>query len=325
MSTHVSLRQMRYFVAVAEARSFRLAAERLHMTQPPLSRQVAELEAVLGVSLLRREVRGLELTAAGVQALQDFCTLLADAEAASARISALRDALPLLRVGWVSWLDTSRLRPIEQRLQSQKLVTAVENRSLLSHEAVAAVHAGRLEAAVVAAPIDTHGLPSTTLACLRLVALVPARSALARKRALSLCELNEVPPFYRFRRAVNPALYDHFDSQYRAHGFVPQHEAASGDLMSVLARVGAGEGCTCMPVPMAVHRYAGVVRRALREVVTMDLALVHAPRLPAAVESSKAATPSEVSTPGKSTTWRPGRSNFPTNISVLNMQLSDFA
>lgn len=56
--------------------------------------------------------------------------------------------------------------------------------------------------------------------------------------------------------------------------------------------------------------------------VAPDTAVV---RARAAVESSKAATPSEDSTPGKSTLWRPGRSNFPTNISVLNMQLSDFA
>jgi LysR family transcriptional regulator, benzoate and cis,cis-muconate-responsive activator of ben and cat genes len=290
MNNATSLRQMRYFVAVAEELSFRRAAERLHITQPPLSRQVAELEATLGVVLLRRDSQGVQLTAAGAQALQEFRALLAQADAALARVAALRDTLPRLRLGWLSWLDMDRLPAFEQRLQRQGLVAAVESHLLPSHEAVAAVRAGKMDAALVAAPIESQGLASSTLARLRLAALVPSQSVLAQRRVVSLRELNTVPPFHRFRRAISPLLYDHFDRQYREHGFVPQEEAAAPEVMGVLARIGAGQGCTCMPMPLAVRRYAGVTRRALRERVTMDLALVSsrslAPALRAAVEEA---------------------------------------
>jgi DNA-binding transcriptional LysR family regulator len=273
MNAAVSLRQMRYFVAVAEELNFRIAAERLHITQPPLSRQMAELESALDLVLLTRNTRGVQLTAAGAEALQVFRTLLAQVDGALGRLSALGQALPRLRIGMLNWLDMRRLPALEQRLRSQGLAAGVDGMLMASHEAIAAVRAGKLDAAMVAAPIETQGLALTTLASLPLAALVPASSALARKRVLSLQDLNSVPPFFRFRRRISPLLYDHFDRQYRSHGFVPQQEAAAPEVIGVLARIGAGQGCTCMPMPLAVYRYAGVARRPLRERVTMDLAL----------------------------------------------------
>lgn len=281
----ISLRQLRYFVAVAEECSFRRAAERLHITQPPLSRQIAELEAALGVTLLVRDTRHVRLSAAGALALQEFRALLAQADAACERVAAARDALPRVRLGLLNWLDLQQLPALEQRLQRQGLAAGLDTQALASHESVAAIRRGELDAAIVAAPIELHGLGSARVGELPLAAFVPAGSPLARKRRLSLHELNAEPPFYRFRRALNPALHDHFSRQYAAHGFVPRKEAPAPEVIGVFARIGAGQGCTCMPVPLAVHRYAGVVRRPLRERVTTDLALVWAPRLAAPVRA----------------------------------------
>jgi len=286
MKSAISLRQMRYFVAVAQEQSFRLAAERLHLTQPPLSRQVSELEAALGVVLLQRDSRGVRLTAAGSVALKEFRTLLAQADAALERIAAQRDALPRLRLGLMNWLDMAQLAQLEQRLQRQGLVASVESRLMPSHEAVAALQGGKLDAAMVAAPMETQGLPSTVLTQLRLAAFVPQDSALARRRQVSLRDLNQVPPFYRFRRSISPLLFDHFDRQYQAHGFVPAQEVAAPEVFGVFARIAAGQGCTCMPTALAVRRYAGVARRTLRERVTMDVALVTRPDMDAALQAA---------------------------------------
>lgn len=285
MNPSISLRQMRCFVAVAEELSFRRAAERLHITQPPLSRSVAELEAALGLPLLLRDTRSVRLTPAGTLALQEFRTLLADCEAAVGRLVAQAGAAPALRLGVPGWVDLEALSELERALVRQGHASALETSALAGHEAVAAVRAGRLDAAIAAAPIEPNGLVVTTVATLPMAAYVPAASALARRRRLSLAELNDVPPFYRFRRSVNPALYDHFARQYRAHGFAPREEAPAPEVMGVLAKIGAGRGCTCMPVPMAVHRYAGVVRRPLRERITLDIALVHAPALAAPLQA----------------------------------------
>ncbi len=284
----VTLRHMRYFVAVAEERHFGRAAQRLHMTQPPLSRQIAELEAILGLTLLVRDPRQVRLTLAGEQVLKEFRAVLAVAHAALQRIGAMGNALPVLRLGLLSWLDQNRLPLLEQQLKRQGLVARIESELLNSHEAVAEVRAGRLDAALVAAPIETHGLDAVVLARLRMMALLPVKSPLARRRAVALADLNDEPPFYRFRRSISPTLWDHFDSQYREHGFAPRDEASAPEFIGALARIGSGRGCTLMPEPLAVRRYAGVARRPLKERVTMDVALVVSPNLHPALRTALA-------------------------------------
>ena len=275
MNASISLRQLRYFVAVAEELNYRRAAERLHITQPPLSRQVAELEEALGLPLLWRDTRSVRLTPAGEAALREFRMLLARFDAALDAVRGAAAALPPLRLGVPNWIDLQGLAGLEQQLQRRGLAGRLATRALASHEAVAAVLAGRLDAAIVAAPVDGRGLACALLGRLAFAAFVPAASVLARRRRIALADLNEVPPFYRFRRTLNPLLWDHFARQYTAHGFTPLREAPAPEVMGVFAKIAAGRGCTCMPAQLAVHRYAGVVRRPLRETVTMDLALVH--------------------------------------------------
>lgn len=286
LAASVSLRQMRYFVVLAEECHYGRAAQRLHLTQPPLSRQIADLEAVLGVALLVRSPREVRLTEAGRIALTEFRAALDRAEAGLRRVAAHRVSLPRLQLGLLNWLQLDGLPAVQAELQRQGLAEGVDSELLASHEAVAAVRAGRLHAALVAAPVEGDGVRVVTLARLRMVALVPAASPLARRRVLSLHELNQAPPFYRFRRSVSPALWDHFDRQYQMLRFEPVQEAVAGDVMSTLARMAASGGCTLMPEPLAVRRYAGLARRPLKERVTLDLVLVLQPDLKAELASA---------------------------------------
>ncbi|MGV9302621.1 MULTISPECIES: LysR family transcriptional regulator [unclassified Nonomuraea] len=95
----MELRLLRYFVAVAEERHFGRAATRLHMTQPPLSRAVKQLESDLGTTLLRRSSTGVTLTAAGTALYDEARTLLDQAEQARARVAAATDAITLGTLG----------------------------------------------------------------------------------------------------------------------------------------------------------------------------------------------------------------------------------
>jgi DNA-binding transcriptional LysR family regulator len=88
----MDLRLLRYFVAIAEERHFGRAAARLHMTQPPLSRAIRQLEADLGAVLLRRSSAGVTLTAAGTLLYDEARTLLEQADQARARVAAAGSA-----------------------------------------------------------------------------------------------------------------------------------------------------------------------------------------------------------------------------------------
>src|SRR5437867_10020384 len=91
----MDLRSLRYFVAVADERHFGRAAARLHMTQPPLSRAIRQLETDLGVLLLHRSATGVELTAAGDALYAEASTLLEQAEQARVRVTAATGATTL--------------------------------------------------------------------------------------------------------------------------------------------------------------------------------------------------------------------------------------
>jgi DNA-binding transcriptional LysR family regulator len=275
MSRSIDLRQLRYFVAVAEELNFRRAAERLHITQPPLSRQVAELEAALGAALLERTKKSVQLTPAGQAALQEFRTLLAAFDAAMERV-AHTQAAPRrrLRLGMVYWSDLAGLAAFEEAAIATRLVTGVDVISLASHEAMAALKRGDLDAALVTGPQDTEGLAHRTLGRERHSAFVPQSHPLASRHRVSLHDLKELPAFFRFRRADNPLLYDHFARQYAAIGFRHPHEAPAVGAMGLLAQIAAGRGGTIMPRAIAARPYPGVAVLELDEEITVDLLLV---------------------------------------------------
>src|SRR5690625_7877051 len=112
----MNLRQMRYFVAVAEERHFGRAAARLHMAQPPLSQQIRSLEDDLGVQLLRRTTRRVELTEAGAAYLERAREILAAVDAAgheARRVAA--GSVGRLAVGCVGSATYSLLPRSEER------------------------------------------------------------------------------------------------------------------------------------------------------------------------------------------------------------------
>lgn len=285
MNRSIDIRQLRYFIAVAQERSFRLAAERLHITQPPLSRQIAELEAALGVRLLTRDTRHVAPTAAGEVALREFARLVARFDEVLAQVAGAASALPRLRLAMLYWHRMQGLAAFERELIQAGAIAGLEVTTLTSHESVARIRGKQLDAALVVAPIAAPGIELHRLGTLRHAAFIPANHPLARKRRLHLADLAQVPPFFRFRRSANPPLYDHFARQYAAHGFAPL-EAPAMDALGVSAQIAAGRGCTIMPEAMLRQHHEGMIGRPLVEDVTIDLALALSPRLPASLRET---------------------------------------
>jgi DNA-binding transcriptional LysR family regulator len=160
----VDLRQLRYFVAVAEELHFGRAAERLRIAAPSLSQQIKALEASLGVSLFVRDRRHVELTSAGRLLLADAREIIALAASAQRR---LEGAAGPLRLGYVSWLPDQLVASVRSDLRLDEWV-------MPSHIQLARVLDGGLDAAIAWAPAAHSRLDLRLVWAEPLAAVVPA-------------------------------------------------------------------------------------------------------------------------------------------------------
>ena len=207
----MELRHLRYFVGVGEEEHFGRAANRLHVAQPPLSRQIQDLERELGFPLFDRLPRGVRLTAAGRMFLNDARRILLDVDEAKRR--AERIALGkagTLRIGIttaMSWhgLVVNAFREFRRRQPDVELVL----HHLNSVHQVEAVVSDRLDVGFAAAVTPWHKeLEHRQFALDRMVLAVPKGHPLTKRPRIRLRDLRNVP-FVWFHRWVNPAFYDH--------------------------------------------------------------------------------------------------------------------
>lgn len=190
-----TLDQARSFVAVAEELHFGRAAERLNMTQPPLSRQIQKLERTVGVELLERDNRRVSLTAAGQAFLQDARRLVIAAERApdnARRIAA--GQLGELRIGFTAASGFSLLGPLLGEISAQMPQVHVELAEMVTSEQVDALLDGDLDLGLARPPFDESLFESALLFSEGLVAAVPANHPLAQsKHEITFEDLRDEP------------------------------------------------------------------------------------------------------------------------------------
>ena len=148
------LRQLRYFVAVAEAGSFTRAAERLHIAQQSLSQQIRTLEAQLGATLLVRSSRGVALTDAGAVLLREARPVLAQAERAVEAVQrAARGEQGELRVGFLSSVANHEMPPVVRTFRERHPGIALQTEDAAIGALVEGLREGRLDAGLSRPPL----------------------------------------------------------------------------------------------------------------------------------------------------------------------------
>lgn len=270
----MELRHLRYFVAVADHRHFGRAAEHLHISQPPLSQQIRQLERELGTRLLARTTRRVDLTEAGRAFYDDAVRVLADVDAAAARVRALGEGLTgRLRIGFtgsasyrqlpqVAQLQRVHLPDVELQLFSEMLTPAQEQ----------ALTERRLDIGVLRPPLGTRGLATRTISVEPLTLAVPAGHRLATAAEPGLADLTgEVLLTYpgRARSVVRAAV----EQELRRAGAVVARTQEVEQTSSMMALVGAGLGVALVPESVRALHLDGVVHRDIAGAPTVELAL----------------------------------------------------
>lgn len=263
----MELRHLRYFVAVAEELHFGRAAQRLHIAQPPLSRQIKDLERELDADLFERLPRGVQLTAAGRAFLPQARLTLAQAE--RAKRSAQRAAqgeTGRLRVGFIDAATYPGVLPgVLAFFRMHLPLIGLSLFEMDSAEQEEALREGRIDIGILQSPpADAERwLHLEEVYSDPLVAALPRTHRRAARRRLALADLAD-EGFVLFPRSVDPTLYDEVIARCRGAGFSPRlaQEAASWQTLTGL--VSAGVGIAFIPQTLSRIRRPGVVFHPVR-------------------------------------------------------------
>ena len=273
----MELRHLRYFIAVAEAGTFTLAAERLGIQQPPLSQQIKALEQELGFALFERVPKGVKLTVGGQVFVDEARTILASVDRASQRAgSAAHGLTGKLSLGFTSsavthWLAPRMISGFRQAYPAVELEYQEGSAAKLTQ----AVAKGSLDIGAVRKPVaHPQGVAFHTLVNEQMLLVLPATHPLVKnakkagapekgkgaegernRRAgdklatLSLRALKD-EPFILTRRPGAPGMYADLISACHRAGFTPKIAAEVENMLTNVALVAAGVGVSAVPESM---------------------------------------------------------------------------
>jgi DNA-binding transcriptional LysR family regulator len=259
-----SLARLSCFIAVAEELHFGRAAERLHMTQPPLSRQIQQLETELGVQLIDRTTRSVTLTPAGVAFLPDARRIVALAESAALTVRRVPAGdLGTVVVGFTAASAHAVLPRLLEQTRSTLPDVKLELREMVSSVQVEALMSGEIDLGMARPPLKRPGIVSRPLLHEQLVAALPAGHPLAEQaRQLTLNDLDG-QDFVMYSPVQARYFNELLISTFTIAGATPRFVQFVTQVHTMLVLVRSGIGIALVPASAATLHPEGVVFRTI--------------------------------------------------------------
>jgi DNA-binding transcriptional LysR family regulator len=252
------LRQLRYFVAVAEERNLTRAAARLHIAQQSLSQQIRTLESQLGATLFERSTRGVELTAVGAVLLREARPVLAQAERAMEAVRrAARGEQGELRVGFLSTVANYFMPPVVRAFRERHPGVTLHTEDVPIAALVAGLRDGTLDAGLSRPPL-VDDLATEVVLREPVAAVLPEGHRLADRPELTLADLAD-EPWVLTPRASWPPWHRSYDEDFARAGYRPRVVQRGTTPQGLLALVAAGVGVTRLTLSSRSLRDSGVV------------------------------------------------------------------
>jgi DNA-binding transcriptional LysR family regulator len=259
----MELRHLRYFVAVAEHLSFRGAAEKLNMAQPPLSAQIKALEDELKVQLLERDTRNVRLTHAGEVFLEQARAMLAMAVTAGQRArNAEQGVVGTLRVGIIAPSANAWLAAILRRFRRQFGGVQLSLFDLTSTEQLRRLRIGELDVGLLRPPVGFAELDYKFVDESRQVLALPAGHPLARKRRLEWTDFHN-QEMVLMHPNVQHGYYDPFFARCAKAGAHPRPVQYANDIQTKMWLISAGFGIAPSTATLSEVKRPGLVFRSL--------------------------------------------------------------
>jgi DNA-binding transcriptional LysR family regulator len=259
----MELRQLRYFVAVAEERHFGRAAQRLHMSQPPLSMQIKALERELGITLLERTSRRVALTDAGRTFLERAKMILGAVEEAREVARGAEQGLQgRLEVGFISSASLSLLPPSIRLFRERFGGVELELKELTSAQQIDALYEGGIRVGLVRLPLRAPGICFEPVLEERLVVAVPSGHALEKLERVPLEAIADLPLIF-FTRQLIPGFHAQIVELFRRVGAFPTVAQHAVHVQTIVGLVASGVGIAILPGSAERVGREGVVYRVL--------------------------------------------------------------
>ncbi len=248
----MELRHLKYFVAVAEEQNVTRAAARLHVSQPPLSRQIRDLEAELGVALFEHGARAVRLTAAGRLFLEEARAVLRRAEEAMQTVKAAAGKHGAeLHVAYAPSLTVEILPSTLRRFQAESPSTRVKLHDLSTEEMLKGLREGKLDVALMIRPgrQSLRGLDFEELYRYPLRLATHPAHPLARIRQVKLQDLLS-ERFIAYSKTDYPEYHEMLRSLFERFSWLPQVAEEHDSSTSLIAAVEAGRGVALVPASL---------------------------------------------------------------------------
>jgi DNA-binding transcriptional LysR family regulator len=256
----MELRRLRYFVAVAEELSFNRAAQRLRISQPPLSNQIKQLEEELGVLLFVRTNRGVRMTEAGEALLEEARRILVQLEQTTRVVQRVgHGEVGRLTLGFVPSASNEVLPPILRTFRNRFPDVELFLREMRPDQVVPRLHDKQIDAGFLFLPLDDALLNIECVSREPLVLALPESHRLAAKPRVELQALAE-EPFILPARYSMPGLFGQVTRACRQAGFVPRAVQKDVWLMQTVVGLVAGDmGVALVPASLRNLRRRGVI------------------------------------------------------------------
>lgn len=270
----MELRHLRYFVAVAEELHFGRAAERIHISQPPLSQQIRQLEEEIGVKLFHRTKRRVLLTHAGKIFLEEARQILdLSGRAVHSARRAERGEIGRLVIGLVGSATFSLAPPVLRSFRARFPDVELILRELTTDQQVDALQNGNIHIGFLRQPVRKDALHIETILRESFMVALATDHALTADSHVAL-ELLAAEPFVMFSRQQGATFYDQVMKLCHQAGFSPKVAQESIQIPTILGLVSGGLGIAIVPASARNLQMTGVTYRTLTGVTqTTELAM----------------------------------------------------
>ena len=270
----MELRHLRYFVVLAETCHFGQAAERLQMAQPPLSQQIRQLEAELGVELFARTTRSVRLTPAGDAFFEDARRILRNVEEAARRARRFADGKAgTLRIGLTGTASYTQLPALARMLKEHLPDVVLDiHTEMLTPAIEMALAAGELDVGVLRPPASETSLTVRAIAREKFVVALPAGHRLTSSDIVTVGELR-AEDFIMYPAGSRSVVNDAVIRACRQAGYHPHVAHESAKTSTQLSLVAAGLGVAVLPESVRGIALTGVEYRTVSGTDDIELAV----------------------------------------------------